>query len=215
MKQIGGWWLPDSERHMGPMLAQSKLIDGRGTYQLTTLAVALKAGGLKRESRAIDVGAHVGLWTYHLAKIFRQVEAFEPVPEFRECLKRNVKAQNVTIRQEALGAIEGRSAICFDTVNTGATRLEGTDGHVPVMPLDAYGFEDVGIMKIDTEGFELFVVQGARATILRCKPVMIVEQKGGHAHYGIAERLAAVEELKGMGAKVLAQVVDDFILGWE
>jgi hypothetical protein len=41
--------------------------------------------------------------------------------------------------------------------------------------IDSYAFEDVDVIKIDVEGSELFVMEGARDTITRCRPAVQVE----------------------------------------
>jgi len=49
--------------------------------------------------------------------------------------------------------------------------------HIPSFPLDdiIYQFNNVGVIKIDVEGFEYFVLQGAHNTINKYKPIIIVE----------------------------------------
>ena len=39
---------------------------------------------------ALDVGAHVGIWSTRLAERFKRVIAFEPVPKHIECWKQNM-----------------------------------------------------------------------------------------------------------------------------
>jgi FkbM family methyltransferase len=46
---------------------------------------------------------------------------------------------------------------------------------VPCRTIDSYGFEDVDAIKIDVEGSELFVIEGAKETIERCRPSVQVE----------------------------------------
>lgn len=46
---------------------------------------------------------------------------------------------------------------------------------VPARTLDSYNFEDVDAIKIDVEGSELLVIQGAKDTIERCRPSVQVE----------------------------------------
>jgi FkbM family methyltransferase len=46
---------------------------------------------------------------------------------------------------------------------------------VSARTIDSYNFEDVDVIKIDVEGSELFVMQGARDTITRCRPAVQVE----------------------------------------
>ena len=46
---------------------------------------------------------------------------------------------------------------------------------VPACTLDSYNFQDVDCIKIDVEGSELLVMQGAKDTIDRCRPSVQVE----------------------------------------
>jgi len=46
---------------------------------------------------------------------------------------------------------------------------------VPCRTIDSYNFEDVDFIKIDVEGSELFVIEGATDTIIRCRPGVQVE----------------------------------------
>lgn len=46
---------------------------------------------------------------------------------------------------------------------------------VPCRTIDSYSFNDVDAIKIDVEGSELFVIEGAKDTIDRCRPAVQVE----------------------------------------
>jgi hypothetical protein len=46
---------------------------------------------------------------------------------------------------------------------------------VQVETLDSYCFQDVGFIKIDVEGYEKFVLEGAQQTIQRCRPTLQLE----------------------------------------
>ena len=88
MKEVNGLWLPDSDTHFAGF-----------DYELGTRRVAL---GLTKQRRvALDVGAHVGIWTRHLAEEFDTVWAMEPNPENFDCLTRNTDdLDNVVLRNE-------------------------------------------------------------------------------------------------------------------
>jgi FkbM family methyltransferase len=46
---------------------------------------------------------------------------------------------------------------------------------VPARTIDSYNFQEVDAIKIDVEGSELFVIEGSRETIDRCRPSVQVE----------------------------------------
>ena len=82
MLEHNGIWLPDGETHL-----QTVMIGD--TYQLRKYKTALEYTPTR--NRAIDIGAHVGLWSRPMSKDFRIVEAFEPVEAHRVCYRRNVE----------------------------------------------------------------------------------------------------------------------------
>ena len=52
---------------------------------------------------ALDIGAHVGIWTRRLAVDFQEVIAFEPLPKHIECHKKNCEEySNVVLHKIAL-----------------------------------------------------------------------------------------------------------------
>lgn len=125
---------------------------------------------------AVDAGAHVGLLTRKLAERFKTVYAFEPDPANFACLCENTRhLPNVLQVQAALGAEAGRVSLDRgDGTNSGDVCVRGGD-EVPVVPLDSYELPDLGLIKIDVQGYERQVLEGARQLIQAFAPVMIVE----------------------------------------
>jgi FkbM family methyltransferase len=189
------------------------LRDSGGLYQNPQLQRSLEfvAGW----NLAVDVGAHVGLWSKSLVQRFSRVVAFEPLPQLRACLERNVTSDRLQVVPMALGNDHGCVAFDYDEAHTGATHVAaGRRGLIPLGKLDDFGLDGVDYIKIDVEGFELSVLQGAEATLRANKPIVIVEEKmHGARHYG-QQPYAAIRFLEGLGAVVLDRVVDDLILGW-
>lgn len=214
MKLLGGNWFPDHEVHMGEWMKHPKnriVIDGKQTYQHRKQLAAF--GWVKRWRNAIDVGGHVGLWSRHMAQRFEHVYTFEPVAEHRECFVRNCTAKNVTLHGMALGAVPGRVAMWSEPGSSGNTQVRG-DGEIEMRTLDSFGFQDVDFIKIDCEGYELYVLQGAVELLKRCKPVLIVEQKPrviGNFGFKSPE---AVAFLESMGATVHQHISGDYMMGW-
>lgn len=216
MIKASGWWLPEGERHLVDWLSHPKnrddIADGRTMYQGRKLKAALELCESFRT--AVDCGAHCGTWSHYLAQRFAQLHSFEPVAEHQECFALNVAAQNVTLHACALGDRDGRIRIATTPGSSGDSHVAG-DGDIPMRTLDSFNLQDVDFLKIDTEGFECSVLRGAEQTIRRCRPLMVVEQKPGHAskYFGIGDR-DALPLLGGWGAVRLKELSGDFIYGW-
>jgi FkbM family methyltransferase len=207
-----GWVLPASDRHFPKYLSTAPKVEGRRMYQAQHIQQSVQFCALRRT--ALDIGGHVGFWSYYLATAFAKVHAFEPNELFAQCFERNVRDKNVTLHRVALGETERKIALEVDPANTGATHVRpGGEGDIPMRRLDDFGFDEVDFIKIDVEGFELQVLEGARDTLARCRPIVIVEQKEFAGRYGIGQ-YAAAELLQSLGAVVLAQVVKDLVFGW-
>jgi FkbM family methyltransferase len=207
-----GWVLPSSDRHFAAYLAKAPKLEGRRMYQPEhiTKSVAM----CRRRRVAIDVGAHVGFWSYYLAMRFETVHAFEPSELFASCFTRNVRAKNVILHRIAVGENTGTVEMEMTPENTGATHVRhGSPGSIPMRRLDDFGLENVDFMKVDVEGYERMVIEGARETLLRCKPLVIVEQKDFGSRYG-DEPYAAAELLESLGAVIIDRVVQDLVLAW-
>lgn len=221
MKKFDEWWMPDHEEHLQEwMNTVGDRQHGRLIYQGHKYRSALAYCTQRRV--AIDVGAHVGLWSFQMMHDFEQIEAFEPMPAHRACWIENVPGPTETIERlhpYALGHNTQWVWIKTRTANSsGDTGVEpdGTGVEVEQRTLDSFGFTEVDLIKIDCEGYELFVCQGARETLLRCKPVVIVEQKpetGGPERYGIGET-DAVTYLESLGAVKREGIQGDYILSW-
>src|SRR6056300_531048 len=141
---------------------------------------------------------------------------FEPVEIFRECFKKNIPHENVELLPVALGNKNGFVSMNVELENTGATHvLCNTNdlNKVELKKLDDYELTDIDFIKIDVEGYENQVVLGAKETLLRNKPIIIVEQKGFSDRFNETQ-FEAIDTLKSYGAKVIDQVVKDYILSW-
>lgn len=214
MQQFGGWWLPAGETHLPEWMEKvNQRVDGRLAYQHGKLVAAL--GYCRRFRRAIDVGGHIGTWSFYLAKLFQRVEAFEPVALHRECFDRNVGNGTVHLWPLALGAEKGSVSIRTAPTSSGDSWVEGS-GDIPLERLDDLlpDAVDVDFIKLDCEGYELFALQGAEQTILRNKPAIIVEQKRGKAEKFGLPRTGAVSWLQERGAVLRREIAGDYILSW-
>lgn len=151
-------------------------------------------GWLRAGLTVVDVGAHVGQYTLLASGLVGpagRVIAFEPHPVLRRVLHRNVGragCQNVTVLPVALGRTAGPGTLVLHPPdNFGGSSLrpgDASEHHARAAvqvttldeALDRLGRPPVDLAKIDVEGAELDVIDGALVT-LAANPgiVLIVE----------------------------------------
>ena len=144
---------------------------------------------------ALDIGANIGMTALVLAALAPagRVLAVEPSPRtaqaLRETLALNGMDGRVEVEQCAVSAAPGEAQFHFDAGHSAGSKLvnEGTMDRasigapvtVPVTTLDAlaeaHGLERLDLVKVDVEGFEGDVLDGAAATIARHRPAFILE----------------------------------------
>jgi FkbM family methyltransferase len=220
MKFVDGWYWPPNEEHMPEWMADPRnrvILHGRAAYQ-GQKQLAMYAL-LSNARTAVDIGGHIGTWSFNLAHWFDTVIAFEPVPLHADCFVKNVPMENVTLHRVGLGSQPGWATAMPDPSNpehsTGGTYLKN-GGALPIRTLDEFNLHDVDLIKIDVEGRELDVCLGARETLLLCLPIVVIEQKDREAKNFGAEPKAALSYLKKLGMVELRPPLSgDYFLGWE
>lgn len=140
--------------------------------------------GAPAEALMVDVGANVGLASLPVAAMGRQVIAFEPVPRNLRVLSLSVCfnsfVDRFTLVAAAVGASRGTADIFVPHGRADNTAMSesGSTANVggaadrvavPVVALDGYLTADeisrIWLLKIDVQGFELRVIEGARAVL--------------------------------------------------
>lgn len=165
MKQINNMWLP-----LGDTFFVHKPNYESADYELVKQYIT-------RSRCAVDVGAHVGYWSRRLVNDFERVYAFEANPVHVQCLLRNVHADvdQFTVHDVALSDHVGTVQFETHTENSGMSRVAESGETIECAPLDNWKLQPVDLIKIDVEGHELQVLQGAAHTILRNRPVLFIE----------------------------------------
>jgi len=219
--QHKGIWLPDNEEHLVMMLDKMPMVNGRGAYQYKKYLCVM--AWVNERRTVIDVGAHVGLWSMHFVKEFNQLEAFEPCVEHRRCFIQNMEDQivgdNWFLHSAACGDRMGSVRMKTDSTSSGDTYPNPDESNeegekVLLVRIDDFDFQGVNLIKLDCEGYELLALQGAEATIKRCHPTIIVEQKPQKAQkFGLKET-QAVTYLEGLGMRCARVLSGDYIMVW-
>lgn len=156
---------------------------------------------LHRPGELLDIGAHDGLLTIPLARLpGARVHGFEPLPSAMARLRAALVAEygdipaHVILHAEALGAMAGEAVLTMPVLDGvpqeqwasiskdyAEHRSVTTQAHhVPVLPLDSLNLQQVTAIKLDAEGAEQEVLEGARQTLTRCRPVLSVEIEERH-----------------------------------
>ena len=130
----------------------------------------------------IDIGAHTGDWTLYCSKVHkvRKIYAFEPLSEniywAKKILDLN-SCTNVNLLSYGISDIEGKSKVTYVGNQLSIANLDISNGKKEIInfkTLDSLNLEG-SILKIDVEGYETKVLQGALKTIRKSRPKIIVE----------------------------------------
>jgi FkbM family methyltransferase len=180
-----------------------------GEPELDLLAKLVPRGGI-----AVDVGANVGFFAYALAEIADRVLAFEPNPDYAFFARWMLRGR-AEVRELALSDKPGRGTLHVPRSEQGtilhlAGSLKRTHRQflsvktydVEVGTLDELGLVGVHFVKGDVEGSERDVLDGARATIARDRPVILLELLAG-THEDPAADTAAICESFGYEAFIV------------
>jgi len=175
-------------------------------YQRVHLSNAIKF--CKNRRTAVDVGAHYGIMSYNIAQLFKSVHAFEVRPDVYSCLDKNVEnlsMRNVITYPYGLGFETKRVGLNIKPTKTFSTYVNENGNETEVRPLDELNLQEVDFIKMDAEGYEPLVVQGAMDTIKRCKPVIMYECKGHEERFGYKQN-SVLEILKSLGYRTLGRL---------
>ena len=206
MKEVYNYFMPDSDNHFERLITKRIRNGGPPEYQDDVRDEAYKY--ITDFDIAVDVGANVGLWAKPLTEKFKRVIAFEPLKQVYSCLERNVYGLPVDVHRYALGSIDGKVQMIFDSVNTGNSFVsEVGTGSIDIKRMDNLDLPKFGLLKIDCERHELQVLQGAVETITKYKPIIVCEQHKDTEY-------CAGNFLKELGAKEITNVRKDYIFGW-
>lgn len=170
---------------------------------------------------AIDIGAHIGHFTWILAQQFDHTLAFEPNQENATCLWNNINSRNhilrkgeITIYVQALyNEVKKYNNVnpTINNKNSGASMLEFNDnGEFETKTLDSYNVTDVDLIKIDCQGTDLQVIEGAKQTIEATHPLLLLET----VNNGEYEQ-QLVEYIKKLDYEPMCQYGKQELYGWK
>jgi FkbM family methyltransferase len=198
-----GFWVPEREVRRFDDCGEFEGLPNLDVRKVANCAALCTSFGT-----ALDVGAYIGIISTYLARKFNRVIAFEAVPDTFDLLRQNIAAlTNVTPLKVAVGESAGEVFFTHYPTHGQLSHVIGPNdepktvkiGPLPVQAIDSLELPEVSFIKIDVEGHELPVVQGARETILRCRPLVMIEQGGNEEKHFGRPRHEAAAFLEGLG----------------
>ncbi len=214
MKKVGEFWVPDEDMRYhwfrlwkaGKQRHKTILRFAEGNaYKNEDIATALAY--VPGHQVAIDGGAHVGAYTRAMAEHFETIYAFEPTPATFAALDRNLRewglADRVHASQMALSDRHEKVRLSLSPWQRSISRRIVGPGNIPTTLIDELELEILDFIKLDVEGYELRALRGAEATLQRCRPMVMFEDKD---KYGEENIRLAHEYIQSLGAHLIVRM---------
>ena len=163
---------------------QNIIVESENYYEIEILKEL--SNYLCENAIIFDIGANIGNHTlfFGIEKKAAKIHAFEPIPQTFSILKKNIELNNlsdiVLAYNVALSNEDSKASIkSFMMSDCGSTQLcKNTNGDINTVTLDLMKFENlerVDFVKIDTEGYEFFILQGAKEFLTKYRPIIFIE----------------------------------------
>ena len=150
----------------------------RGLYEKSIIDWAMD-NFVTGDKVCVDIGAHMGHYALNMARKAKRVVAFECSPQSFNYLCANIALQDLNYSIDkynvALSNTEGTAKYYIrdrlDGGSNGISKFNRDDNEhnpcieVPTRTLDSFGLKNVGFLKIDVEGHEKEVLEGAVNTL--------------------------------------------------
>ena len=153
--------------------------------EYTQIEIDLLAQHINENTVVYDIGGNIGYHTVAFAHRAKHVYSFEPNLKNYKLLEMNTeKLKNVTLIKAAVSDTKGKSFISDyelnDQGNFGECMMSETTGQpCSTIRLDDLNLPDPQVIKIDVEGHELKVFNGAKDIIRKNTPVIFYEAMHG------------------------------------
>lgn len=176
-------------------------MNGNRDMEETLLPFFVRTNGI-----ALDVGANRGIYTRIMLARNRHVVSIEPNPDCARILERVFK-NHVRVIAGAASNTNGEAALRVPAGGDGLGTIESGNHFsgafktvtVKTFRIDDLGLEDVTFMKVDVEGHEISVLEGAMELLKRDRPTILLEAEERHNPGAVRSVRALLEPLKYEG----------------
>jgi len=152
----------------------------------------------------VDVGGNVGTFLWQFTDKCKEVFVFEPIPRLNNVIKSSIEYNHDT-KVRLIGKAVGDQPGKVQMLDNNNSSVVGTDNKSPILDITVTTLDEelsrlnkIDFIKIDVEGYELRVLNGAKKVINQHRPVMLVElhpmyiENYGQHHTGVIEYLEAL-----------------------
>jgi len=173
---------------------------------------------IKSGTDSIDVGVYRGVYSYEMSKYSEKVHSFEPNPIIFKYINKNLKKfiknihlynfalsnQNKTINLKIpIRNSNSNKEIFEEYYEMGKATIHNENNfenyenfEIQTKKIDELSFDNkISFIKIDVEGHELEVIEGAKNTIKRDKPILLVEIEKQYTKKEVAESINFINSL--------------------
>lgn len=173
---------------------------------------------IKSGTDSIDVGVYRGVYSYEMSKYSEKVHSFEPNPIIFKYINKNLKKfiKNIHLYNFALSNQNKTMNLKIPIRNSNSNKeifeeyyemgkatihnennFENYENfEIQTKTIDELSFDNkISFIKIDVEGHELEVIEGAKNTIKKDKPILLVEIEKQYTKKEVAESINFINSL--------------------
>ncbi len=206
IEKIGNLWVPSHDAQIEDWREKgSPFLQDRSLKRFLTHCKNKKF----MFNSVLDIGAWCGTFSIDMRRYAKKIYCYEPNAINFECLVRNCKKfKNVKCFNYAIGD-EIKDVKLTNDSSTQNTRVLLEEGDISMHTVDSLKLNDVDMIKIDVEGLEMKVLEGAIETLAKVKFLMI-ELNNNSKKYGSSNRKIQKRLFK-MGFRGFVKIWPDMI----
>ena len=212
IEKVNNFWVPSNDVHIEQWKAGKPFTQNKCLNQFVTYCESQN----KKFKRVLDIGAWCGTWSVAMEKYACNIDAFEPDKTHFACLEKNVARFSDRIKSHRIAIGNKEDSISLTTEDaTQNTRVDGT-GEILMHTIDYYNYTDVDFIKIDVEGYEMRVLEGAKKTITfndenqSYVKFLKIELNNNTRKYG-SSNLEIEKYIESLGFKILIKIWPDIV----
>ena len=206
IEKINNFWIPSNDEQI-----EKWRKEGHPHMQdrcLNRLLTHCKVRNIKFKT-ILDIGAWCGTWSLAMQKYAENIFCYEPNKTHFACLEKNLAPFcNISLYNCAIGNEEGFVKLTEETA-TQNTRVIQEKGDTKICTIDSLNLDNIDLIKIDVEGFEMEVLKGATETIKNVQYIMI-ELNNNTKRYG-SSNLEIEKYLPKLGFRTLIKIWPDVV----